>query len=415
MRPDLQTDESTLAIHGGRPVRAQFLPVAQPMISEDEIAEVAAVLRSGWIGMGKRTLAFEQAFADYAGAPHAVAVSSCTAALHTALVVAGIGPGDEVITTPLTFAATVNMILACGAKPVLADIDPLTLNLSPDAVARAITPRTKALMPVHFAGLPCDLDALGAVAKAHGLVIIEDAAHAVGAVYGGTRIGGHGNLACFSFYPTKNMTTVEGGMVTTTDAGLAEEMRRIRLHGLSADAWRRFGPGAAVLQEVVRLGFKYNMTDVAAALGLGQLARLESFLATREHLAARYDHELAGLPLDRPQRPGPDGEDRHALHLYVIVLRPDELSADRDRIVDALRAENIGASVHYPPIHQHTYYRQTLGYTPADLPVASSVGDRIISLPLSAAMTAEDVIDVATALRRVLEHFGAAASGTRGA
>lgn len=393
------------ATPGGAPVREKFLPVAVPLISEEEIAAVVDVLRSGWIGMGERTLAFERAFAEYVGVPHAVAVSSCTAALHTALLAAGVGPGDEVITTPLTFAATVNMIIATGATPVLADIDPHTLNLSPASVERAITPRTRALLPVHFAGLSCDLDALHALARRHDLALIEDAAHAVGTVHGGMRIGARGNLTCFSFYPTKNMTTIEGGMITTSDAALADEMRRIRMHGLSADAWRRFGPGTAIQQEVVRLGFKYNMTDVAAAIGLGQLARLEGFIEHRERLARRYDEGLRGLPLEIPARPPAGAPDRHALHLYVVLVQEERLGASRDQVVSALRAQNIGATVHYPAIHHHTYYREAVQYDEDELRVATDVTRRIISLPLSAAMTNGDVDDVVGAMHRVLACF----------
>ncbi len=394
-----------LAIEGGAATRAKFLAVGGPLISEDEIAEVANVLRSGWIGLGPRTIAFEEAFARYVGAPHAVAVSSCTAALHAALCVLGIGPGDEVITTPLTFAATVNMILATGARPVLVDIDPDTLNLSPQAVQRAITSRTRAILPVHFAGLPCDLAALEALADQHGLRIIEDAAHAIGSVYRGTRIGGGRNIACFSFYPNKNMTTIDGGMITTTDAQLAEQMRQFRMHGLTADAWRRYGPGAAVQQEIVRLGFKYNMTDVSAALGLTQLARLEEFMAVRERHVAVYDRELAGLALDIPRRPAPASADRHALHLYVVLLRTRELSVNRDRVIEALRAENIGASVHYPPLHHHTFYQQAIGCSPDDFPVASDIARRIMSVPLSAAMNEQDVDDVVAAMHKVFARY----------
>jgi dTDP-4-amino-4,6-dideoxygalactose transaminase len=400
------------ATPGDAPVREKFLPVAVPLISEEEIAAVVDVLRSGWIGMGERTLAFERAFAAYVGVPHAVAVSSCTAALHTALLAAGVGPGDEVITTPLTFAATVNMIIATGATPVLADIDPHTLNLSPASVERAITPRTRALLPVHFAGLSCDLDALHALARQLDVALIEDAAHAVGTVHGGMRIGARGNLTCFSFYPTKNMTTIEGGMITTSDAALADEMRRIRMHGLSADAWRRFGPGTAIQQEVVRLGFKYNMTDVAAAIGLGQLARLEHFIEHRERLASRYDDGLRGLPLEIPARPPAGAPDRHSLHLYVVLVQEDRLAASRDEVVNALRAENIGATVHYPAIHQHTYYRDAVRYDEDELRVATDVTRRIISLPLSAAMTHDDVDDVVAAMHRVLARFAAVPGAT---
>ena len=397
--------ERQLAIEGGPPVRDSFLPFGRPAINEDEIAAVAEVLRSGWPGMGQHTLAFEQAFAAYVGARHAVSVSSCTAGLHVALAAAGAGPGDEVITTPMTFAATVNAIRQTGATAVLADIDPDTLNLDAGAVERALTPRTKVLLPVHFGGLPCDLDRLRTVAQAHGLAIVEDAAHAVGAVSRGTRVGGHGNLAAFSFYPNKNMTTIEGGMVTTDDDGLANEMRLLRLHGLSTDAWRRFSSREVVHSEVIRAGFKYNMTDVQAVLGVSQLARLEGFLAVRERYAALYDRELADLPFDRQYRPPADGADRHALHLYLVLLRLDALSVDRDHVLRALRAENIGASLHYQAIHLHPYYQRVLPYRPGDFPVAERVAGCTVTLPLSPSMLETDARDVVRALRSILLRY----------
>ena len=395
-----------LAIEGGEPLRSEFLPFGQPVLDETEIGHVADVLRSGWLGMGQRTLDFEKAFADFVGARCAVAVSSCTAGLRMSLETAGVQPGDEVITTPMTFAATVNVILAAGGVPVLADVDPLTLNLRAEAVEAAITERTKVLMPVHFGGLPCDLTTLGALADRHGLKIVEDAAHAVGAEQAGVRVGGHGNLTAFSFYPNKNMTTIEGGMITTNDEAAAEDLRLQRLHGLSNDAWRRYNCQELIVSQVVRSGFKYNFTDVQAELGLSQLERLPGFLETRARQARRYDEELRGLPL-RPQARPEVGGDRHALHLYVVLLDLDQLTVDRDTVVRALRAENIGVGVHYLAIHEHPYFGAELSYEKGDLPGAECVSARTLTLPLGPAMTDEDQELVLTALRDVLGYYAA--------
>ncbi|MBI2822265.1 MAG: DegT/DnrJ/EryC1/StrS family aminotransferase [Acidobacteria bacterium] len=382
--------------------RTEFLPFGQPLISEEEIEAVAEVLRSGWIGMGERTLEFEKAFSMYTGARHAVSVSSCTAGLHLALIAAGVGEGDEVITTPMTFVATVNAILQVSATPVLADIDPCTLNIEPEAVARRVTSKTRALLPVHFGGLACDLDGLGSLARRHCLSLIEDAAHAAGARFLGKAIGGHGNMAVFSFYPNKNMTTVEGGMITTDDDRIAEQLRLLRLQGLSSDAWRRFSSKEPVAAHATCLGYKYNLTDVQAVLGLGQLARLEEFLAMRERYAEIYDHEFADLPIDRQNRPKPGLGERHGLHLYVILLRLEDLTSSRDEVVQALRRRNIGAGVHYCAIHEHPYHGRMLRYRSGDLPVAESISRRTLTLPLSASMDEEDLWDVIHAVRAVL-------------
>ncbi|MBI1722714.1 MAG: DegT/DnrJ/EryC1/StrS family aminotransferase [Gemmatimonadetes bacterium] len=392
-------------MEGGQPIRDTYLVFGRPLFSEEEIQDVVAVLRSGWPGMGKKTIEFEQAFAEYCGARHAVSIASCTAGLHVALLAAGVGRGDEVVTTAMTFAATINAIRQTGATPVLVDIDPNTLNLTPEAVSHAITPKTKAILPVHFGGLPCDLERLGELARSHRLAIIEDAAHAVGGVYHGRRVGGHGNLACFSFYPNKNMTTIEGGMITTDDDGLVEEMRLLRLHGLSSDAWKRFESKAFIPSRVVRDGFKYNMTDVQAVLGLGQLKRLEAFLATRERYAAILDEELAGLPFDRQLRPPLGGTDRHALHLYVILLRLEELTVDRDHILAAIREENIGVTAHYLAINEHPYYQRVLPYRPGDFPFAERVSARTLTLPMSPSMSEDDLFDVIDAVRSVLARY----------
>lgn len=392
----------TPACAGGTPVRSDYLVFGQPTISEEEIQEVADVLRSGWIGMGSRTLEFERMFADYVGAEHAVAVGSCTAALHLSLLGLDIGPGDEVITSSLTFAATVNAILATGARPVVVDVDRETMNIGPDRVRAALTPCTKAVMPVHFGGLPCDLAGLREVAEERGLHIVEDAAHAIGAVYEGQRIGGHGNPTCFSFYPNKNITTGEGGMITTADAGLAERLRVLRLHGLSSDAWKRYESRDLIVSVVTEMGFKYNMTDIQAALGVGQLGRLETFLEHRERIAAVYDERFTDLPIDRQTR---STADRHGLHLYVILLRLEELTASRNEIVRALRAENIGVAMHYAPIHAHPFYEEELDVSGGDYPNAEWISERTVTLPMGPSMDDGDVQDVVTAVRSVLQHF----------
>jgi dTDP-4-amino-4,6-dideoxygalactose transaminase len=427
MRKPKRAPGEAIAFEGGTPIRNEFLPFGRPLITEEEIAAVGQVLRSGWIGMGKRTIEFEAAFAASCGAPHAISVSSCTAGLHIALIAAGLGPGHEVITTPLTFVATVNAILETGATPVLVDIDPHTLNIEAAAVAAAITPRTRAILPVHFGGLACDLPALGELARGRGLAIIEDAAHAVGARCAGKTIGGHGNLVAFSFYPNKNITSIEGGMVTTDDDALAEEMRLLRMHGLSSDAWRRFSAKEIVVSEAIRGGYKYNLTDVQSVLGLAQLARLEEFLTTRERYAAIYDRELEGLPIDRQTRPplahgatsarvprapaSPQAsnkalpDNRHGLHLYVILLRLDELTVDRNTILKALRAENVGAGLHYLAVHEHHYFQSILPYRRGDFPVAESVSERTLTLPLSPSMSDDDLWDVVEAVRSVLTRY----------
>jgi dTDP-4-amino-4,6-dideoxygalactose transaminase len=377
-------------------MRSTFLPFGVPAIGEDEIAEVTATLRSRWIGTGPRSQQFEREFAEYVGARHALALNSGSAALFLSLRALGIGRGDEVVTTPLTFAATANAIEHVGARPVFADIDPETLNIDLAAISRAVTSRTKAILPVHFGGLPCDLDAIQALR----LPVVEDAAHAVGASYHGRMIGGIGKLTCFSFYANKNLTTAEGGMVTTDDAELAAKIRILRMHGLSADAWKRFS-NKGLLEIDVRLpGYKFNMPDLAAALGLPQLRKQEEFLAVRERYAARYDAAFQDLPFLRQRR-----DPRHALHLYVLILAPGRWSASRNQVVETLLQQNIGAAIHYRPLHMEPYYRRKYRFQPEDFPVAHRVGASILSLPLSPAMTEEDVSDVIDAVHLVADRY----------
>jgi len=394
-----------LAIDGGTPIRDQFLPFGRPCLGEEEAREVLDTLQSRWIGTGPKAIRFEEMFAQYVQCKHALAVNSCTAALHLSLVVSGIGPGDEVITSPLTFAATANVIVHTGAEPVFADIDPITLNIDPQAIERAITPRTKAVMPVHFGGLACAMNEIVSLAERHNLVAIEDAAHAVGTKYRGRMIGGSGNLTCFSFYANKNLTTAEGGMVTTDGDDLAEKIAVYRLHGLSKHAWQRYSARRLLLSDALHPGYKYNMPDLMASLGIHQLKKQEAFLETRERYAHVYDEVFANKPGIRlqPRPPGP--ANRHALHLYVLILDLAQFRVSRNQIIAALLAENIGAALHYRALHMHPFYRQTYGYRPDDFPVAASIGESILSLPLTSCMTEADVDDVIKGVTKVLEAY----------
>lgn len=393
---------------GDSPARDDFLVFGKPVIGEAEMAEVRAVLESGWLGTGPRVAAFEKAFAGYKGlaAQHAVGVNSCTAALHLALKISGIGPGDEVITTPLTFCATANAILHTGATPVLADVDPVTQNLDPAAVAAAITPRTAAILPVHFAGRPCDMTALVDLADRHGLELIEDCAHAIEATTHGRPAGTFGRFAAFSFYATKNVTTGEGGMLLCRDPQDADRARTLSLHGLSRDAYTRFTPGhrnAAIGSEsspgfrhyqMVEPGFKYNLTDLAAALGLHQLANVESNLRRREHVWNSYRDMLAGLPISLPAEPGT--HETHARHLYTVHV---EDARDRDPLLDYLLQRNIGVGVHYLSLPEHPWYQTSLGWSPDAFPRARDLGRRTLSLPLTAGLTPRDLRDVVLAVK----------------
>ncbi len=390
------------AIAGGKPVRPRerYLVFGAPALGEEEIAEVVAALRSGWIGTGPRVARFEADFARYVEVPHAVALASCTAALHLALLAAGIGPGDEVITTPLTFCATVNAILHAGAVPVLADCDPTTGNLDPARVVERVGPRTRAILPVHLAGRPCDGEALGEIARRHGLVSIGDCAHAIEACDApGRHVSHSADVACFSFYATKNLTTAEGGMLVTRDPALAARAKTLALHGMSHDAWKRFSDEGYVHYDVTDAGFKYNMTDLQASLGLHQLARIEANLQRREAIWRRYDEAFADLPLELPAAPAPGT--RHARHLYQLRIETGRCLIPRDRFLAALHAEGIGAGVHYRAIPEHAFYRERLGLVPGELPHAEDIGRRSFSIPLSAALSDADVADVIEAVRRI--------------
>lgn len=379
-------------------MRESFLPFAPPLIGEEEINEVVDTLKSGWLTTGPKTRKFAEQFADYTAAPGALTVSSCTAALHLSLLALEIGPGDEVITTPLTFAASVNVIEHAGARPVLVDVEADTLNIDPQAVESAITPATKAIIAVHYAGHPVELDALRDIASRHQLHLIEDAAHAIGAAWKGQPIGSGSNPACFSFYATKNLTTGEGGMLTGNDE-LLERARTLSLHGMSREAWSRYAAGGKWAYDIVAPGFKYNMTDIQAALGIQQLKRFESMQQRRADIVARYQAAFATDPAI--QTPVTRDHVTHAWHLYVIRLNEYELSIDRNTFIEEVNARNIGTSVHFIPIHIHSYYAKKYGWNPEDFPVALSNYSRMLSLPLSPRMTDQDVQDVIDAVSEV--------------
>lgn len=373
-----------------------FLPFHRPYIDQEEIDAVVDTLRSGWLTMGPKTRAFEDAFAAVVEAPFGVAVSSATAGLHLGLDALGVGPGDEVLVPTLTFASTAATVIHTGARPRLVDCEPDTLNVSVADAARKWTRHTKAIVPVHFAGHPCDMDALLALAREHGVPVMEDAAHALPARYRGRAVGGLGDLTVFSFYATKNLTTGEGGMVTTRDEVLAERMRSRRLHGMTRDAWKRYSKDGSWRYDIAYPGFKYNMTDLNAALGLVQLRRLPAMQAERRRLVALYHAALAGIEALELPTCKPDIE--HAWHLFVVRVRQAQLRLDRDAIIGELSAAGIGTSVHFIPLHEHSYYRDVLGVCAEDLPHATAEWRRLISLPLFPGMTDGDVDRVAHTL-----------------
>lgn len=379
-----------------------FLPFALPDIGEEEIAAVVACLRSGWVTTGPATRQFEQEFRDYLGGDlEAISVNSATAGLHLALEALGIGPGDEVIVPTLTFTATAEVVRYLGATPVFVDVDPSTLNLSPRAVQSAISRRTRAIVPVHYAGLACDMDALLELARAHGLRVVEDAAHAFPTRYRGRLVGTLGSdITVFSFYANKTMTTGEGGMVVTRDADLARRIRLMRLHGISQDAFNRYvSRTPAWFYEVVAAGFKYNLTDIASAIGIEQLRKIDRFLARRQALAQRYDTALAGLPLQLPPRP--DAGSSHAWHLYVVRLASGA-RLGRDELINALSQLGIGTSVHFIPLHRQPYWRDTCQLSAAQFPVAEAAYQSMLTLPLYTRMSDADQERVITALHELL-------------
>jgi dTDP-4-amino-4,6-dideoxygalactose transaminase len=382
--------------------RSEFLLFSPPSIGEEEVEEVADTLRSGWITTGPKTGLFEGAFANLVEAPASVGLNSCTAGLHLGLLTLGVRPGDEVITTPLTFCACANVVEHLGALPRFVDVERDTLNLDPAAIEAAITPRTRAILAVHYAGHPADLDAINDIASRNRLGVMEDAAHALPARYKGRVIGSGPNPVSFSFYATKNLTTGEGGMLTGS-AELVNRARTLGLHGMSRDAWNRYGPGGSWFYNVDEPGFKYNMTDVQAAMGLAQLRKLARFQHRRREVVAAYTRGFQGiealeLPVERP-------EVDHAWHLYVLRLRLEAIRIDRNRFIEELAARNIGTSVHFIPIHLHPYYQQKYRYPPAAFPVAWSNYQRMLSLPLNPLLTDQDVHDVIEAVHDIIARF----------
>lgn len=379
-------------------MRSTFLPFSPPFLGDEEIEEVVAALRSGWISRGPRTARFEEAFAAYVDAPGALGLNSCTAGLHLALAVLEIGPGDEVIVPTMTFAASANVVEHVGARPVLVDVEADTLNVDPAAVEAAITPRTRAIMVVHYGGHPAELDTLQAVANRHGLPIVEDAAHSLPARFRGVPVGSSSNLTAFSFYATKNLTTGEGGMLTGAPDLLARA-RLLSLHGMSGDAWNRYSSRGNWYYEVMAPGFKYNMTDLHAALGLRQLERLADMQRRRGEVVALYRHGLGGM--DALDLPGARPHVESAWHLFPVRLRPEALPVDRQGFIEALGERNIGTSVHFIPVHLHPFYRDRYGYRPQDFPVALAAYERLVSLPLHPGLSDDDVSDVVDAVRNV--------------
>src|SRR5258708_1200406 len=380
--------------------QSNFIVFGAPKIEREEIDEVVRCLESGWIGTGPRVAQFEKEFAAYKEEPYAAAVSSCTAAMHLSVLAAGLGNGDEVITTPMTFCASVNAIIHPGATPVLADIDPLTMNIDPAEVEARITPRTKAILPVHFAGRPCDMDALLGIAQRHGLKIIEDCAHAIETEYRGRKAGTFGDFGCFSFYATKNVTTGEGGMVLTRNEEDLARIKMLALHGMSKDAWKRFSDEGYKHYFVVATGFKYNMMDLQAALGIHQRRRVESNGLRREEIWQQYNEAFADLPVTLPVETEPNT--RHAYHLYTVLIDEARAGISRDDFLDEMTANNVGVGVHYVSVPEHPIYQDKFGWQPEDYPNAMRTGRQTVSLPLSAGLTDREVSRVIEVVRNTI-------------
>ena len=391
------------AIEDGDPVRGDFLPFSLPMIGVEEENEVLDTLRSGWITTGPKTLRFEEMICDYTQSKHAVALSSCTAALHLSLVALGIQQGDEVITSPVTWPATANVVVHTGAKPVFVDIDRSTLNMDVTKIEEKITERTKAIIPVHMAGHACDMDEIQAIAKRHNLHVIEDAAHAIGGEHKGRKIGSISDLTCFSFYPIKNMTTIEGGVVTTDNSVWAENIRINSLHGVSTDAWKRYSKQGEGHHEVVFPGFKYNMTDVQASLGLHQLLKLDGFIEQREHMVHQYNEAFGNIEEITFLK---NSENiRHAHHLYIVMLNLEKLRISRDDFIEALKNENIGIGIHFRSLHIQPYYKERFKFKELDFPNAKYISDRILSLPLYPKMSQHDVDTAIKAVVKLINYY----------
>lgn len=391
------------ALEGGTPVRKEFLPYGTQWFNEDEINEVIDSLKSNWITTGPKMRLFEKQFSQFIGSKHAVAVNSGTAGLHISTSTININPGDEVITTPLTFVASANCVIYRGGKPILADIKKDTYNIDPIEIRKKITDKTKAIIPVHFAGQPCDMDEIKEIAEENDLYIIEDAAHAIDAKYKGKKIGNIGDLTVFSFHPVKNITTAEGGMVTTNNDNFYEKLLMFRTHGISKDAEKRFGKLGDFYYDMKYLGFRYNLSELHASLGIHQLKKLENFQKRRREIVKIYNRELEDI--DDIVTPFKKENIKHSWHLYVIQLRIENLKVDRDHIFRALREENIGVNVHYIPVHYHSYYREKFGYRKGLLSNVEWLYPRILTIPLFPKMNDNDVYDVLNALEKIIRYY----------
>ena len=381
-------------------MRKNFLVFGSPMIEQPEIDEVVASIKSGWLGTGPKVQKFEQMFREYKGSKFAMAVNSCTAALHLSMLTIGIKPKDEVIVPTMTFAATANAVIHAGGVPVFADCEKETMNINPKDVEKKITEKTKAIIPVHFAGRSCNMDAIMEIAEKHGLKVIEDCAHAIETEYHGKKSGTFGDLGCFSFYVTKNIITGEGGMVTTDNEKYANQIKILALHGMSKDAWKRFSDEGYKHYQVVQAGFKYNMMDIQAAIGIHQLSRIDKYWDRRQKIWNRYNKAFEGLPVFTPAPNEPNT--RHAYHLYTLLLDIDNQEITRDQFLDEMTKRNIGVGVHYIALHLHPYYQKAFGYRRGDFPNAEWISDRTVSIPLSAKLTDEDVEDVIDAVYDIL-------------
>ena len=381
--------------------RKSFLVFGSPLIEQDEIDEVVASLKSGWLGTGPKVQRFEQMFQRYKGARYAMAVNSCTAALHLAMLALEIGPGDEVIVPAMTFAATANAVIHAGGTPVFVDCEKDTMNLDPKDIESKITSKTRAIVPVHFAGRPCHMEKILDIAKRYNLRIVEDAAHAIETEYHGKKAGTFGELGCFSFYVTKNIVTGEGGMVVTDNEEYANKIKVLALHGMSKDAWKRFSDEGYKHYKVIYAGYKYNMMDIQAAIGIHQLPRVNKYWRRREEIFRRYNEAFEALPLFTPAPVEPDT--KHAYHLYTLLLDIDRLKIKRDEFLDEMTKRNIGVGVHYIALHLHPYYQKTFGYKRGDFPIAEWISDRTVSIPLSAKLTDEDVEYVIMAVGEILK------------
>lgn len=392
-----------LAIDGGKPVRKSFLIYGSPDIRKEDMDEVLDTLRSGWLSTGDKVVRFEKQFRDYIGSKHALAVNSCTAGLHLAMMVSGVKAGDEVITCPMTFAATANVIHHLNAKSVFVDCKMDGLTIDTEQIESKITGKTKAIIPVHFAGHPADMDKILEIAQKYKLIVIEDAAHAIETKYRGRKVGNIGDLTCFSFYATKNVVTGEGGMITTNNDMYAQKIQQYSLHGLSRDAWKRYYDNEFKYYQVMVPGYKYNMMDIQASLGIHQLSRVEENLKQREKIWEYYNEKFSDLPVFLPNLKEKDA--RHARHLYTLFIDLKRVKVSRNAIINALFKENIGVSIHYISLHLHPFYQETYGFKEDDFPNAKFISDRTISIPLSTKLSEDDINDVVTAVRKVLLHY----------